>query len=352
MGQNQPSLSVVITSYNYEAFISTAIDSLLAQDPRPEIIVVDDCSTDDSRQIIRDYGDQVIPVLLEKNQGQGGAFNAGFAHANGTLVMFLDADDFMLPGGVARILSNYDPDTAIYHYRMKYTDENGKLWGHYPPLESALADGNVSEQLRTIGDYAGTITSGLVFARSALQQVIPMDPDSYRYGADGYVTATVPLYGDSAAYDEPMSAYRLHGRQHSKFAKAYAKRARWRVEHATERYESIKTHAQKLGLDVVPNLGAADAGTIKERLISLLFEPEQHPYPEDTITNLSAQTKAAYAASDGAAKSTVRTIWWALFKLAPMGAKQTLMSWDIDAAARPAWLQSLGRTLRRRSSAE
>jgi len=351
MTNTQPSLSVIITSYNYEAFIATSIDSLLAQDPRPEIIVVDDCSSDSSREIISGYGDQVIPVFQEHNQGHGGAFNAGFEKATGTLVMFLDADDFMLPGVAARILSNYDPDIAIYHYRMKYADEVGKLWGCHPPMESPLADGDISEQLRTVGDYRGTITSGLVFTRDALQNVLPMDSEAFRQGGDGYLTATVPLYGDSANFDKPMSAYRLHGAQHSQFAKAYAKRARWRIAHAYERYKSITDHAHRLGLDVDPDLGAADAGTIKERLISLLFEPEQHPYPGDTLAELSKQTKAAYAVEDGAAKTLIRALWWTLFGLVPTASKQTLMSWDIDAASRPAWLQSLGRTLRGRKRA-
>lgn len=350
MTNTQPTLSVIITSYNYESFIATAIDSLLAQDPRPEIIVVDDCSSDSSREIISSYGDQIIPVFQEKNQGHGGAFNAGFEKASGTLVMFLDADDFMLPGVTARILSNYQPDTVIYHYRMKYADDQGELWGLHPPLESPLADGNISEQLRTAGDYRGTITSGLVFSHDVLQKVLPMDSEKYRQGGDGYLTATVPLYGPSASFDEPMSAYRLHGAQHSQFAKAYAKRARWRLAHAYERYDSIKDHAQRLGLHVEPNLGATDAGTIKERLISLLFEAEQHPYPEDTIAALAKQTNAAYAKTENGLKSVVRAVWWMLFGLVPANTKQTMMSWDIDAAARPAWLQSLGRTLRGRSN--
>ncbi|MEM7327233.1 MAG: glycosyltransferase family 2 protein [Pseudomonadota bacterium] len=350
MPNTQPTLSVIITSYNYESFIATAIDSLLAQDPRPEIIVVDDCSTDSSRDIISAYGDQVIPVFQEHNQGHGGAFNAGFEKASGTLVMFLDADDFMLPGVTERILSNYSADTAIYHYRMKYADDEGKLWGCHPPMESPLADGDLSQQLRTVGDYRGTITSGLVFSRGALEQVLPMNAEKYRQGGDGYLTATVPLYGPSASFDEPMSAYRLHGAQHSQFAKAYAKRARWRLAHAYERYDSIKDHAARLGLSVAPDLGAADAGTIKERLISLLFEAEQHPYPEDSIPALAKQTKAAYADTTSGPGALIQSIWWMLFGLVPAGAKQTMMSWDIDAAARPGWLQSIGRTLRGRSN--
>ena len=74
-----PKLSVVITNYNYAAFVATAIDSVLSQDVEIELVVVDDCSKDNSRDIIRSYGDRIIPVLQDVNQGHGGGFNAGYA---------------------------------------------------------------------------------------------------------------------------------------------------------------------------------------------------------------------------------------------------------------------------------
>ena len=91
-----PKLSVVITNYNYADYVGTAIDSVLSQDVAIELVVVDDCSADKSRDIITSYGDRIIPVLQEVNQGHGGGFNAGYARTTGDLVMFLDADDFLL----------------------------------------------------------------------------------------------------------------------------------------------------------------------------------------------------------------------------------------------------------------
>src|SRR3990167_6113302 len=92
-----PALSVIITNYNYARYLPTAIENVLSQDEAIELIVVDDCSTDNSRDVIEPYGDRLIPVLLPVNRGQGAGFNAGFAKAHGELVMFLDADDFLLP---------------------------------------------------------------------------------------------------------------------------------------------------------------------------------------------------------------------------------------------------------------
>ena len=96
-----PLVSIVIDNYNYGGFVAEAIDSALAQTyPRTEVIVVDDGSTDGSREIIAAYGDRVRP-LLKDNGGQASAFNAGFGLSRGEVILFLDADDALLPTAVA-----------------------------------------------------------------------------------------------------------------------------------------------------------------------------------------------------------------------------------------------------------
>src|SRR3712207_2571509 len=92
-----PGISIVVNNHNYGRFLRVAIDSALGQTLTPtEVIVVDDGSTDDSRAIIAGYGDRVVAILKE-NGGQGSAFNAGFAASHGQAVIFLDADDVLLP---------------------------------------------------------------------------------------------------------------------------------------------------------------------------------------------------------------------------------------------------------------
>lgn len=347
MTQSSPTLSVVITNYNYADFVATAIESLLSQSPRPQIIVVDDCSTDNSREIIAKYTDQITPVLQEVNQGHGGGFNAGFARATGDLIMFLDADDFMLPGAMQTILEKYDPTIDMYHFRMRYADGEGTLGGFHPRLDQAMAPGDVSATLRSVGDYAGTITSGLVFSRRVLDQVLPMESERYRQGGDGYLSATVPLYGRCASYDDAISGYRLHAQQHSKFAKHYAKRARWAMEHRQERYGSIYAHSEKLGLEVAPNLQDRDANFAMQRLISIVYEPSSHPFKDDKLTALAQTAKKFALDGKSGLGGTVERLWWAGFQIAPAGLKRMLLTWKIDADARPAWIQAPGRFIRK-----
>src|SRR5215469_16521569 len=98
---NAPRASIVVTNYNYGRFVARCIDSALAQSyPDTEVVVVDDASRDHSREIIRSYGKRVVPILLERNGGQGAAFNAGFRACRGDVVLFLDADDWLYPHAV------------------------------------------------------------------------------------------------------------------------------------------------------------------------------------------------------------------------------------------------------------
>jgi glycosyltransferase involved in cell wall biosynthesis len=72
-------VSIIVVNYNNEAFLAAAIDSALSQ-PHPvcEVIVVDDCSTDNSRAVIARYGDRIKSVLRDTNGGQTEAINIGW----------------------------------------------------------------------------------------------------------------------------------------------------------------------------------------------------------------------------------------------------------------------------------
>ena len=100
---NFPAISVVIPMYNAEEFIGECLDSLLIQTFQDfEVIVVDDCSTDNSRTIVMSYAPKFkgrLKLTRMKNNSGGGGYvprNIGLKHARGEYVFFLDADDFIL----------------------------------------------------------------------------------------------------------------------------------------------------------------------------------------------------------------------------------------------------------------
>ena len=92
-----PLVSVILPTYNRGWILTEAIDSVLAQDYKDyELIVVDDGSTDNTREILDAYGQDII-VLRQANKGVSAARNRGIAEAGGQLVAFLDSDDLWLP---------------------------------------------------------------------------------------------------------------------------------------------------------------------------------------------------------------------------------------------------------------
>ena len=102
--ETAPSLiTVVITCFNHGKFLSKAIESVLNQTHRSfEILVVDDGSTDNTKEVVAKYPS--VTYLFQLNQGVAVARNTGIERSSGHFILFLDADDWLLPGG---LFANY-----------------------------------------------------------------------------------------------------------------------------------------------------------------------------------------------------------------------------------------------------
>lgn len=134
---NAPLVSAVIPAYKAAAFVSKAVDSILAQDHAPiEIIVVDDCSPDDIAGALAEYTStgRVRLIRQERNQGVAAARNAGIRAAKGEFIAFLDADDLWLPHHLSRALAALDrhPEVDVvlqdFEIRDMETNEPLGLW--------------------------------------------------------------------------------------------------------------------------------------------------------------------------------------------------------------------------------
>ncbi|HVG00385.1 MAG TPA: glycosyltransferase family 2 protein [Chloroflexia bacterium] len=99
----RPTVSAVITTFNYARFIPAAIESVMSQTlPPDEIIVVDDGSTDDTAEVVARYAGRGVRYVYKENGGGSSARNAGIAAGKCELVAFLDADDRWLPHKLER----------------------------------------------------------------------------------------------------------------------------------------------------------------------------------------------------------------------------------------------------------
>lgn len=140
----KPTISIVIPAYNAERFIGATLDSILSQcGANHTVIVVNDGSTDGTSHVVADtgrrFGDRKLVEHVQPNQGVSMARNTGLGLAEGEYVMFVDADDLLLPGSLAAldaVLGQHRPDVVACDFNMWRPDKPEKsrrvFLGHAP----------------------------------------------------------------------------------------------------------------------------------------------------------------------------------------------------------------------------
>lgn len=168
-----PQISVVIPAYNCDRYLGVAIDSALAQTQcQVEVIVIDDGSTDQTAQVLKQYGNQ-IRALAQANGGVAVARNHGIALAQGDWIAFLDADDYFLPGKLAAQLAvaAANPRLGIVHSGWQRISAKGDLitivepWHQVPQL-------TLESWLR----WKPVLPSAMLFRRDWLEKAGGFDP--------------------------------------------------------------------------------------------------------------------------------------------------------------------------------
>lgn len=129
---NKPLVSVVIATYNGEAFLRKQLDSIIKQTYQPiEIIAVDDCSTDATVTILNEYAAQyhiITVVSNDYNMGYIKNFEKGFSLANGDYIAPSDQDDIWLPNKIETLLHNIS-NSAIIYADSAFIDSHDELMG-------------------------------------------------------------------------------------------------------------------------------------------------------------------------------------------------------------------------------
>ncbi len=218
-------VSIVIPNYNYGRYLRIAIDSALAHTYSPvEVIVVDDGSTDDSREVIESYRDRIAPII-KGNGGHGSALNAGYAKSRGEIVIFLDADDELMPDAVDQVLKAWRPGVAKAQFQLEMVDENGKPLGErVPAFDDFFPNGDIRDRITRFGEYPSSPSSGNAYARSALERLMPMDETLWVAGSEKSLVYLTPFFGDVAA--SPAHCGIFHSRDHLQCRSRQRDRAR------------------------------------------------------------------------------------------------------------------------------
>lgn len=184
-------VSVLINNYNYERFLACAVESALSQTYKNiEVIVVDDGSTDGSKQVINNYKDRVISIVKD-NGGQASAINSGFLASTGDVICLLDSDDYFLPKKVEKIVDAFRefPETDWYFHPLNHVDENlqdlsPKDMGTQFQKRCDFRRGIQSHGKLT---FHAPATSGLCFRRTLLQKILPMPEGENISISDHYI---------------------------------------------------------------------------------------------------------------------------------------------------------------------
>jgi glycosyltransferase involved in cell wall biosynthesis len=238
-----PLVSIIITAYNYEKYIDECIAAVAAQTyAKFECIVVDDCSTDDSENVAKRSlavrRDQRFSYVRNpENLGQLGTQAVGLSQCKGAFVVFVDADDLLLPTFVERHVFfhiNSPLPVALSSGDQAICDESGCIVaatrrdftrvGNYgsarllkvstrrsnQPMEALILSW---AERRLDTDWVWGQQSAMMFRRSALELIMPKpeECDGFRICADLYLGRYAHLVGNSALLLERLGIYRLHG---------------------------------------------------------------------------------------------------------------------------------------------
>jgi glycosyltransferase involved in cell wall biosynthesis len=205
--KDTPLFSVLVAQYNNGRFLQEAIDSVKAQTyTNWEIVIVDDCSTDNSRDYYKMYeNDEQIRIFYnEKNGGEGFAKHNAAAKARGELCGFLDPDDALLPDALQNMVDVHlaNPNVAVVFSRMYMCDENLNVTGENRRL--VIKQG---ESYFTNRDYSPE--HFVSFKKSFYDKTEGIDGKK-RMAADQDMYLKLDEVGDVYVLDKFTLKYRVH----------------------------------------------------------------------------------------------------------------------------------------------
>ncbi|HKF83531.1 MAG TPA: glycosyltransferase family 2 protein, partial [Solirubrobacterales bacterium] len=315
---------IVVTNHDYGRFLPQAIESACAQiHPEVNVVVVDDGSTDSSREVLSGFEDRVEVVLKEQG-GQASALNAGLERCRGEVLLVLDADDFLRPEAAARVAAVFAarPELSKVQFPMAIVDAEGTPTGAIKPgghLRAPVGDQRWAE-LAFPFDLPWLPGGGTGFRTEAVRRILPIPAADYpRSGADWYLVHLTALLGEAALLDEVCASYRVHG------GNAYEQdrdeidldHLRESIAFAAATTRSLEALADELGLERPRRI--LSYSDLANRLVSLRLEPERHPVAGERrdalLVDALRATRRRFDVS--AAMKALLAAWFALEAVVP-----------------------------------
>ncbi len=268
-------LAIVITCFNYEAYVGLAIESARTQLGNDcELVVIDDGSTDGSWEVISRSG---VTAYRIKNGGQREACLFGLDQTKAPFVLFLDADDELKPGAVDVILAKLDPDVAKLQFSLTRIAGSGEgIDGGGSNLASFRARDVLIRRVCRTGVYQTPPTSGNVFRRDVCDV---LRQATYDTAVDGAVLFAAPFFGDVVSLSQELGRYRIHDRNDSGVGRSINPAT---LERDINRFVERMTHLRTFVAGRSPRHNVADPLTtyfFLERSFCLAIARGQRPAP-------------------------------------------------------------------------
>jgi len=216
-------VSIVVTSFNHAEFLQQRMESLFAQTySNIEIIVVDDCSTDGSREYLNQYktNPEVSLFFLESNKGYVHASNYGVSKAKGEYIIFAECDDFSEPDQIASLYQaiTTNNNIGVAWSCSNLTDETGNIIGTDFPIRSAAFQNYCRTDVQIPGSLILKFMmhscvvpnmSAAMFKKSLFTRIGGLS-DKYRLSADLDFWVRMAEVGDFYYLKRPLNFFRTH----------------------------------------------------------------------------------------------------------------------------------------------
>ncbi len=208
----EPEVSVCIPTYNRRKYLRQALESVLAQTYTDfEVIVSDNCSSDDTAQVVRSFGDvRVLYFCTERNIGMVPNWNRAVRLARGKYVCVLEDDNWWMPTYLERTVATLDsqPQVAFVHTAAYLTDEEGRSRQRYQRWnEDRVCDGYA--ELKELLQGNKILLSTVTVRRRSYESVGVFD-ETIPYAPDWEMWLRLYIRHSGAYIAEPLALYRLH----------------------------------------------------------------------------------------------------------------------------------------------
>lgn len=199
-----PKVSIVLPTYNGQQYIRESIDSIISQSFSDwELIIVNDCSTDSTEQIIKEYekSDSRIHVINNlQNQRLPRTLNIGFREAKGEYLTWTSDDNLYMNTAIEKLVETLDkfPDKYMVCTNMRYIDSDGEWLDKYNDFSN-----DKMYQYNCLG-------ACFMYRRQVLQEVGEYDPEQFLIEDYDYWLRIMFRYGDIVYIPEVLYKYRTH----------------------------------------------------------------------------------------------------------------------------------------------